>query len=45
MDKVQKIENDAFVMNNGDIISIPKRRLKEIKNSYNKYMLLKDELK
>ena len=44
MDKVQKIEDDAFVMNNSDIISIPKRRLKEIKNSYNKYMLLKDEL-
>lgn len=41
MDKVKCIENDLFVMTNNEVISIPKRRLKEIKNIYKEYVILK----
>ena len=40
MDKVKCIENDLFVMTNGENISIPKRRLKEIKKAYEEYVVL-----
>ncbi len=40
MDNVVEIDDDAFVMNNGDYLTIPKRRLKEIKNIYNEYKML-----
>lgn len=42
MDKVKCIENDLFVMTNGENISIPKRRLKEIKKTYEEYVILKN---
>ncbi|MBQ2896819.1 MAG: LytTR family transcriptional regulator [Clostridia bacterium] len=42
MDKVKCIENDLFVMTNNEVISIPKRRLKEIKNIYKEYVILKN---
>ncbi len=41
MDKVKYIDNDLFVMDNGEVISIPKRRLKEIKKNYEEYVILK----
>jgi len=41
MDKVKCIENDLFVMTNGEVISIPKRRLKEIRKIYEEYVILK----
>lgn len=41
MDKVERIENDAFVMQGGDVISIPKRRLREISTKYEEYQLMK----
>lgn len=37
MDKVKKIEDDAFLMKTNDILSIPKRRLREIKAAYSDY--------
>lgn len=37
MDKVVRLENDSFIMTNDDVIAIPKRRLKEIKNRYREY--------
>lgn len=42
MDKVVRVENDSFIMTNNDVIAIPKRRLKEIKNIYNEYLNLKN---
>jgi len=39
MDRVERIENDSFVMDDNEIISIPKRRLKEIKAIYEAYIL------
>ena len=42
MDKVKCIENYLFVMTNNEVISIPKRRLKEIKNIYKEYVILKN---
>ena len=41
MDKVKYVDNDLFVMDNGEVISIPKRRLKEIKKIYSEYVILK----
>ena len=41
MDRVRKLENDAFIMENGDVISIPKRRLREIKAYYEAYLVLR----
>lgn len=41
MDKVAEIKNDTFVMCNGDNISIPKRRLRDILNTYKEYIILK----
>ena len=38
MDKVVRVENDSFIMTNNDVIAIPKRRLKEIKNIYKEYL-------
>lgn len=38
MDKVVRMENDSFIMTNNDVIAIPKRRLKEIKNIYKEYL-------
>lgn len=43
MDKVIRIENDSFIMSNNDIISIPKRRLNEIKNIYQEYIITKTD--
>ena len=43
MDKVKCIENDLFVMTNGEVISIPKGRLKEIKNIYKEYVILNNQ--
>ena len=42
MDKVKCIENDLFVMTNGENVPIPKRRLKEIKKTYEEYVILKN---
>lgn len=39
MDRVERIENDSFVMDDNEIISIPKRRLKEIKAIYEAYVI------
>ena len=39
MDRVERIENDSFVMDDNEIISIPKRRLKEIKAIYDAYIV------
>ena len=39
MDRVERIENDSFVMDDNEIISIPKRRLKEIKAVYDAYVV------
>ena len=38
MDKVVRMENDSFIMTNNDVIAIPKRRLKEIKNIYKEHI-------
>ena len=40
MDNVVGIADDAFMMNNGAMLSIPKRRLKEIRNIYNEYKII-----
>ena len=40
MDKVRCIENEMFLMNNGDLIPIPKRRFRQIKQSYEEYTAL-----
>ncbi len=39
MDRVERIENDSFVMDDNAVISIPKRRLKEIKAIYEAYVI------
>ena len=39
MDRVERIENDSFVMDDNEVISIPKRRLKEIKAIYEAYVI------
>lgn len=36
-EKVERVADDSFVMRNGDIISIPKRRAREIKGAYAEY--------
>jgi len=41
MDHVRSITDDMFILDNGESISIPKRRLKEIKRSYDNYQLMK----
>lgn len=38
LEKVGRIEDDSFIMKNGDIISIPKRRAREIKGAYAEYV-------
>ncbi len=40
MDNVVGIEEDTFKLNNGEYLSIPKRRLKEITNIYNEYKMV-----
>ena len=40
MDKVRCIDKDMFLMVNGDFIQIPKRRLRQIKQSYEEYAAL-----
>ena len=41
MDRIKEVTSDSFVLDNDEIISIPKRRLKEIKNKYNNYQMIK----
>ncbi len=41
MDRIIKVDGDSFIMDNGDRISIPKRRHKEIIKSYENYQLEK----
>lgn len=45
MDKVECLENDAFVMQTGDVIAIPKRRLKEIRSTYEEYLAVKNAMR
>ena len=40
MDKVKCIDKDMFLMSNGDFIPIPKRRFRQIKQSYEEYAAL-----
>ena len=40
MDKISSVDGDSFIMENGDRISIPKRRLKEILQHYRDYKIL-----
>ena len=42
MDRVVSTKNDSFLMDNGDRISIPKRRLKSIKQTYEAYRIVKN---
>ena len=42
MDRVVSTKNDSFLMDNGDRISIPKRRLKQIKRTYEEYRIVKN---
>ena len=41
MDRIAQVAYDAFIMDNGVSISIPKRRLKEIKKYYDDYQKMK----
>lgn len=43
MDRVSHISKDTFVMDNGDVISIPKRKVREIKNIYFEYSNIRKE--
>lgn len=40
MDEVRCIDKDMFLMKNGDFIPIPKRRFRQIKQSYEEYAML-----
>lgn len=41
MDRIRAVTGDSFILDNGESISIPKRRLKEIKKNYDNYQLMK----
>ncbi|MBR3994489.1 MAG: LytTR family transcriptional regulator DNA-binding domain-containing protein [Clostridia bacterium] len=41
MDRIVNVTVDSFIMDNGESISIPKRRLKEIKKYYDDYCKMK----
>ncbi len=41
MDRIKTVTQDYFILDNGESISIPKRRLKEIKKNYDNYQLMK----
>ena len=44
MDRIKDVDGDSFVMDNGDVISIPKRRLRDIKSEYGTYLALRREV-
>lgn len=41
MDRIISVTGDSFILDNGESISIPKRRLKEIKKYYDDYCMMK----
>lgn len=44
MDRIKGVDGDSFIMDNGDVISIPKRRLRDIKSEYDTYLALRREI-
>ncbi len=41
MDRIKTVSQDSFILDNGESISIPKRRIKEIVKNYDNYQLMK----
>jgi len=41
MDRIKAVTSDSFILDNNVSISIPKRRLKEIKKNYSDYQMMK----